>query len=37
MQRGASFIYASDHSLSTNIDYQDFQYALEVYKEHMWY
>jgi uroporphyrinogen decarboxylase len=35
--RGASYVYASDHSLSTNIDYQDFQFALEVYREHMWY
>jgi uroporphyrinogen decarboxylase len=36
-QRGARFIYGSDHSLSTNIDYQDFLYALEVYREYMTY
>jgi len=36
-QRGARFVYASDHSLSTNIDYEDFQYALGVYREHMTY
>ena len=35
--RGASYVYASDHSLSTNIRYDDFQYALEVYREHMMY
>jgi uroporphyrinogen decarboxylase len=35
--RGARFIFGSDHSLSTNIQYTDFQYALEVYREHMWY
>ena len=36
-QRGASFVYASDHSISTNVDYDDFLYALEVYREHMMY
>ena len=34
---GARYVYASDHSLSTNIRYADFQYALEVYREHMMY
>ena len=34
-ERGARFIYGSDHSLSTNIDYDDFLYSLEVYREHM--
>ncbi|MCX6358722.1 MAG: hypothetical protein NT029_02865 [Armatimonadetes bacterium] len=34
-ERGARFVYASDHSLSTNIGYQDFLYSLEVYREHM--
>jgi len=33
--RGARFVYGSDHSLSTNISYADFQYAIEVYREHM--
>ncbi len=36
-QRGASYVYGSDHSLSTLIDYDDFQYALAVYREHMTY
>lgn len=36
-QRGAGFVFASDHSLSTNIDYQDFCYALDVYREHCMY
>lgn len=35
--RGARFAFGSDHSLSTNIRYADFQYALEVYREHMLY
>ncbi len=35
--RGASYIFASDHSLSTNIPYADYQYALEVYRDHMMY
>ncbi len=35
--RGARLVFGSDHSLSTNIDYQDFCYALEVYKEQMAY
>jgi hypothetical protein len=34
---GAHYVFASDHSLSTNIRYADFQYALEVYREHMTY
>ena len=33
-QRGARFVYGSDHSLSTNIDYEDFLYSLDVYREH---
>jgi len=32
-ERGARFVYGSDHSLSTNIDYEDFVYSLEVYRE----
>jgi uroporphyrinogen decarboxylase len=35
--RGARFVYASDHSLSTNINYDDFLYSLEVYREHRMY
>ena len=36
-QRGASYVYGSDHSISTNVDYEDFTYAIEVYREHMMY
>ncbi|MBT3274046.1 MAG: hypothetical protein HN368_12890 [Spirochaetales bacterium] len=36
-ERGARFVFGSDHSLSTVIDYEDFQYVLEVYREHMLY
>lgn len=32
-ERNARFVYGSDHSLSTNIDYDDFCYSLEVYRE----
>jgi uroporphyrinogen decarboxylase len=32
-ERGARFVYGSDHSLSTRIDYDDFLYSLEVYRE----
>jgi len=35
--RGARFVYGSDHSLSTNIDYGDFRYSLDVYREEMAY
>ncbi len=31
--RNARFVFGSDHSLSTNIDYADFLYALEVYRD----
>ena len=29
-KRGARFIYASNHSISTNVDYDDFLYSLQV-------
>ena len=35
--RGARYVYASDHSISTNVDYEDFQFAIDVYREHMYY
>jgi len=35
--RGARFVFASDHSISTNTDYADFLYAHEVYREHRMY
>lgn len=34
---GARWIFASDHSLSTNIRYDSYRYAVEVYRENMWY
>jgi len=36
-RRGARLVFGSDHSLSTNIDYDDFRFALEVYREHQAY
>ncbi len=32
--RGARLVFGSDHSLSTRIDYEDFRYALEVWREY---
>jgi DNA-binding MurR/RpiR family transcriptional regulator len=36
-ERGARYVYGSDHSLSTLVPYRDFQYAVEVYRENMMY
>jgi len=36
-ERGARYIFGSDHSISTLVDYDDFMYMLEVYREHMMY
>ncbi|MBT5533305.1 hypothetical protein HOK31_09605, partial [Candidatus Poribacteria bacterium] len=33
--RNARFVYGSDHSLSTNIDYEDLLFSLDVYRSHM--
>jgi len=35
--RGARYVFGSDHSLSPNVQYEDFKYAAQVYKEHMMY
>jgi uroporphyrinogen decarboxylase len=35
--RGARLVFGSDHSLSTNIDYGDFRFALEVYRKRQGY
>ena len=32
---GASYVFGSDHSLSTLVKYDDFLYALDVYRQHM--
>lgn len=34
---GARYVFGSDHSLSTNIRYADFQCAVGVYRDHMLY
>jgi SAM-dependent methyltransferase len=31
----ARYIYISDHLVSTNVDYDDFRFSLDVYREHM--
>jgi uroporphyrinogen decarboxylase len=35
--RGAALFFASDHSLPPDIKYDTYLYALDVYREHMWY
>ncbi len=35
--RGARYVFASDHSISTLTTYESFKHGLEVYREHMWY
>jgi len=34
---GARYIFGSDHSVSTNVTYESYRYAIEVYREHMMY
>ena len=34
---GARYVFGSDHSISTNVSFDDFQYAIEVYRENMHY
>jgi uroporphyrinogen decarboxylase len=34
---GARYVFGSDHSISTNVDYADYQYAVEVYHENKMY
>ena len=34
---GGRFVFGSDHSISTNVSLADFQYVVDVYREHMWY
>ncbi|MCG2791561.1 MAG: hypothetical protein L6305_07415 [Actinomycetia bacterium] len=36
-KRGARFVFGSDHSISTNVKYEDFKYAIGIYHEHMMY
>jgi uroporphyrinogen decarboxylase len=35
--RNARLVFASDHSISPNTTYDSYRYALDVYREHMWY
>jgi uroporphyrinogen decarboxylase len=34
---GASYIFASDHSISTSVTYEDYKYALEIFRENSSY
>ena len=34
---GARYIFGSDHSISTEVDYEDYMYTLDVYRECMTY
>jgi len=35
--RGARLVFASDHSISPNTQYDSYRYALDVYRQHMMY
>ncbi|NLV74406.1 MAG: hypothetical protein GXY52_06960 [Chloroflexi bacterium] len=35
--RGGRLVFATDHSISNNTSYDSYRYALDVYREHMWY
>ena len=35
--RGVRYVFSTDHSVSTNVDYPDYQYMLSVFRDHMWY
>ncbi len=35
--RGARYVFGSDHSLSTNVQLTDFEYAIDVYRDNMMY
>ena len=34
--RGARLVFAEDHSISPNVGYVTYLYALQVYRDHMW-
>lgn len=34
---GARYVFGSDHSISVNVSYADFKYALDVYRDNMTY
>ncbi|MBN1352925.1 hypothetical protein JXJ21_26280 [candidate division KSB1 bacterium] len=34
---GARYVFGSDHSLSPNVRLADFKFALEIYRQNMWY
>lgn len=36
-ERGIGYIFHSDHSLSTNVDLDDYRFALHIYREHAAY
>ena len=36
-RRGARYLFGSDHSITTGVKYADYQYALDVYRDHMMY
>ncbi len=35
--RGARYVFGSDHSITPLVDYHDYQFTLEIYREHMNY
>jgi uroporphyrinogen-III decarboxylase len=35
--KGARLVFASDHSISTNVHYDSYRYAVDEYRKHMMY
>lgn len=35
--RGARYIFGSDHTVTPNVDYDSYRFALDVYRQHMMY
>jgi uroporphyrinogen decarboxylase len=35
--RNARFVFHTDHSVTPNVKYDSYRYALDVYREHAWY
>ena len=36
-EMGGRYIFSSDHSISPSVEFDDFIYALDVFRENMWY
>jgi len=36
-RNGVRYVFSTDHSISTNVEYEDYQYMLAVFRDHMTY